>query len=196
MSAPHGPLPSTVRTFLFGADSVAALVDSFVEVRGLDELQARVAAQLGEESLDGFRQRLATAVADFMNVDPATVMADGLRKHRELRAVAEQTAASGASALVPLGTRRLSLTQRPSVEVELEGSDAETVGFELALTIDIAGVAGIVRGGALVELEGEYCELNATFTVLVGPGGELLAHQAVAFDGNLAVPLDGGIKLA
>lgn len=193
MSAPHGPLPSSLRTFLFGANSVAALADSFGEVAGLGGVETLVTKRLGDGALDGFRDRLAHAAADFINIDPATVLADGFRKHAALVAVAEQTASAGTSALVPLGSRRMSLTQRPAVDVEVEGETVGTVEFELKLTIDIAELSAIVREGALIELEGERAHLSAEF--FLAPD-ELLSHQAVAFDANMAVPLGDGIRLA
>lgn len=193
MTAPFGPLPSSVRVFLFGADSIAALADSFVEVSELDDVCALLTERLGGDSLDAFRERLAHAAGDFMNLDPAHLFADGLRLHRELLAIAQQTADAGSSALLPLGARRMSLIQHPSVDVEVDGETLGTVEFELKLTIDIADLAAIVREGTLVELEGERPELSAEFSV--APGG-LLSHQAVAFDANAAVPLGEGIKLA
>jgi hypothetical protein len=193
MTAPAGPLPSSVRVFLFGADSIAALADSFVEVTALDGVSALLIERLGAGTLESFRERLAHAAGDFMNLDPAHLFADGLRQHRELLAVAQQTADAGSSALLPLGTRRMSLTQHPSVDVEVDGETVCTVDFELKLTIDIGDLAAIVREGRLVELEGERAELTAEFSVAPG---EVLSHQTVAFDANAAVPLGEGIKLA
>jgi hypothetical protein len=79
------------------------------------------------------------------------------------------------------------------VDVEVDGDTVATVEFELKLTVDIAALDAIVREGALVELEGEPCELTAEFSVAPG---EVLSHQVVAFDANAAVPLGDGIKLA
>ena len=187
----EGPLPSTLRTFLFGADSVAALADSFVEVSNLGAIEARVAERLGGDSLGSFRDRLAHAAADFINLDPANLLADGLRKHRELVAVAEQTAKAGSSALVPLGTRRIALTQHPTVDVKYDGTTIGSVAFELEVAIDIAGLSAVVRNGTLEELEGERCELTAVFSLAPE---ELIAHGEVSFDANLALP-SGGVRL-
>jgi hypothetical protein len=63
VSARVGPLPSSVRVFLFGADSVGALVDSFCEVSALDAVSARLAEQLGDDAPDKFRHQLARATA-------------------------------------------------------------------------------------------------------------------------------------
>jgi hypothetical protein len=188
-----GPIPVTVRAFLFGAEPVAALADSFLESGAISAIEAGVTAKLGGASLQGFRRQLAGRAAEWLTLDPAKILAAGLRKHAQLVEVAAHTADSGASALVPLGEHRISLTRRPEVDVDADGTVVGTVAMELVVTIDIADLQGIVRDGVLVEIEGGRCEMSARFSVLPDA---VLAQQAVAFDPNLAVPLDKGIRLA
>ncbi len=185
-------LAGTAREVLFGDD---------VDVPG--ELARRLrqsdALASGREDLrvvggavwDGAYEQLSAMATDFLDLDIATVLVRGWRKHQELVAAAAVTSKDDSTVVVPLGARDLRLVRHPRVDVQLGTLTLPAVRFELAVDVAVLGVAGVVSGGRLIALTGGRC----TVTVALSAGGRLLANGTRTVDPHLSVPLGTGIAL-
>ena len=182
------PIPAGV--FLFGDDSVAELANRLTESDVLQEAHDGLAA-VGDGVWAGAHKELASMAGDFLDLDLASVAVAGWCKHRELVDVAERLDGTSASAVVPLWTQDISLTQNPRIDLELGNATVAVIRFELKVDIKVIGVAGVVRGGALVALEGGHCEVTASFSA----AGACLGKKTAEFDPHRAIPLGKGIRL-
>lgn len=184
----------TAGTVLYGEDLVAGLRDRVSEAATAQALEGRVGA-VGGMAVRAIQQNLPAVVADFVNLDLATVALAGWRKHRDLVEAARTTLdpASGQEAvLVPLATHDIVLTQRPAVDVLLGVQKVLTLRFELNVTITVIGAEAVVRRGLLAELRGGAFEIKVSFT---GQGIDL-GQVKRTVDARLLLPLGGGIPLA
>jgi hypothetical protein len=191
MTVPMVTTPQSARTFLFGDESIAALQKMFTESDALQEAHDRLAG-LGESVWAGANKELATMASDFLNVDLASVAVAGWKNHKELQVAAQRTRGTSGSAVVPLGTRDIALTQRPQIELRMGDRTVTAVKFELKVNIKVVGVVGVVRNGALVALEGGHCEITVSFSA----GGVRLGHKTADFDPHYCIPLGAGIPLS
>jgi hypothetical protein len=183
--------PTSVAGLLFGDDPAGALAERLDATGALDAARERVAG-LGADVWAGARSQLAGIAADFCALDVASVVVSAWRKHRALVDAAETTLATGATVVVPLGSRRISLVEHPSIDVTMGRATVAVVRFELALDVDVEGVAGVVRAGALVALQGGRCDVSARFAA----AGVTLGERKASYDPGLAVPLGSGLVLA
>ncbi len=182
----------TARDVLFGRD-----VDVPAELaRRLRETDALASGRedlrvVGGAVWDGAYEQLAAMATDFLDLDIATVLVNGWRKHRELVGAAAVTSADDSTVVVPLGGRDLRLVRHPRVDAQLGTLTLPAVRFELAVDVAVLGVAGVVAGGRLVALTGGRCEV----TVSLSAAGRLLADRTRTVDPHLSVPLGAGISL-
>lgn len=183
----------TARDVLFGRD-VDVPAELARRLRNIDALAS------GREDLtvvgggvwDGAYEQLSAMATDFLELDIATVLVSGWRKHQDLVAAAAATSTDDSTVVVPLGARDLRLVRHPRVDVQLGTLTLPAVRFELAVDVAVLGVAGVVAGGRLVALTGGRCKV----TVSLSAGGRLLADGTRTVDPQLAVSLGAGIALA
>ncbi|HEX2805381.1 MAG TPA: hypothetical protein VHN80_04350 [Kineosporiaceae bacterium] len=175
---------------LFGDVGLDELADRLAAAGTLQNVHGRLAG-IGDSVWAAAHKELASMAATFLDLDLASVAVSGWCKHRELVDVAQRLDGSAASAVVPLWTQDISLTQKPHVDLVVGGMTVAVVRFELKVDIKVIGVSGVVRGGALVAFEGGRCELTASFSA----GGVCLARRTAQFDPHRAIPLGKGIML-
>jgi hypothetical protein len=183
--------PGAVATFLFGDDPASALAERLDSTGVLRKARERLPA-IGDDVWAGACRELASMAADFCALDIASVVVSAWRKQRALIDAADSSRATGARIVVPLGSRRISLVQHPSIDMTVGRAKVAVIRFELAVDVDVECVAGVVRAGALVALEGGRCGVTARFTA----AGVRLAERKAAFDPGVAVPLGSGIVLS
>jgi hypothetical protein len=176
--------------FLFGDDSVAELSDRLTQAGTLDKAQELLDA-VGGGVWSAARKQLTSMISGFLDLDLASVAVSGWCKHRELVDVAERLDGTAASAVVPLWTQDICLTEKPRIDLVVGGATAAVIQFELKVEIKVIGVAGVVRGGALVALEGGRCEVTVSFSA----AGACLGKRTADFDPHRAIPLGKGISL-
>lgn len=176
--------------FIFGADPPGALAARLEETRALSQTKDALAVAAASVRACVTRE-IATMAADFLDRDLATIAQDGWSKYRELLDAGAATRASGASQIVPLAGHQISLVERPTIDVVLGGISMSVVQFELAVLIDVVGLAAVVRSGWLKAFESGKCKLSATFRA----AGILLGEQHAELDPHLALPLGTGIRL-
>jgi hypothetical protein len=183
----------TAGTLLYGEDVVAGLRARVADpsvAQALNEVDG-----IGTKALRAIQQKLPAVLADFVNVDLATVVLAGWRKHRDLVQAARTTLdpASGTEEVpVPLATHDIVLTQRPSLDVLFNGQKVQTLRFELTVTTTVIGAEAVVSRGRLAKVRSGALEIEAAFK---GQGIDLGKVKRTV-DARLLLPLGRGIPLA
>jgi hypothetical protein len=183
----------TALDLLFGADTDAAetLAGEILSPGGDQDL-GRALAQLPEMTRRAAVQEAATAAAGLLKVDLIGVLVRGWREHRDIVSAARRTLAAPASTeLVSMSAHEVTLEQRPSVSVLVDGQRVATLELGLSIVFDVNALLLLISGGRLVAVRSGRCEITATLAV---QGANLLVRQAhLELPG--VIPLGQGIRL-
>ena len=134
---------------------------------------------------------LARLTQDFLNMDVGALLVTGWRHYRALIDAGERTRGTTERVVVELSGRDFTLVQHPSIDVFAGDKLLGTVTLTVTVTVRVAALAGVVRGGALVELTTGTCTDTAALAV---SGRELVRHSEV-YDPQLIVALGAGVPL-
>ena len=141
----------TALDVLFGPDTDAArtLADEILSP-GADQELGRALAHLPEMTKKAAAQQAGTTVAALLKVDLTGVLVRGWREHRDIVSAARRTlAAPGSTELVRMATHEVTLEQRPSVSVLVDGQQVATLRLGLSIVFDVnALLLGISGGGS------------------------------------------------
>jgi hypothetical protein len=188
-TAGQGTTP-TALDLLFGADTDAAeILAGEILSPGGDQDLGRALTHLPEMTRRAAVQEAATAAAGLLKVDLIGVLVRGWREHRDIVSAARRTLAAPASTeLVSMSAHEVTLEQRPSVSVLVDGQRVATLELGLSIVFD---VNALISGGRLVAVRSGRCEITATLAV---QGADLLVRQAhLELPG--VIPLGQGIRL-
>jgi hypothetical protein len=191
-TAVQGTTP-TALDLLFGADTDAAetLAGEILSPGGDQDL-GRALAHLPEMTRKAAVQEAATAAAGLLKVDLIGVLVRGWREHGDIVAAARRTLAAPASTeLVSMAAHEVTLEQRPSVSVLVDGQRVASLELGLSIVFDVNALLLLISGGRLVAVRSGRCEITATLAV---QGADLLVRQAhLELPG--VIPLGRGIRL-
>jgi hypothetical protein len=175
-SAGEGSTP-TALDLLFGPGTNAAetLADEILSPGG-DQNLGRALAHLPEMTRKAAVQEAATTAAAVLKVDLIDVLARGWREHREIVAAARRTLAAPLSTeLVSMATHQVTLEQRPSVSVLVDGQKVATLELGLSIVFDVNALLLGISGGRLIAVHSGRCEITGTLAV---QGTDLLVKRA------------------
>jgi hypothetical protein len=175
-SAGEGSTP-TALDLLFGPGTNAAetLADEILSPGG-DQNLGRALAHLPEMTRKAAVQEAATTAAALLKVDLIDVLARGWREHREIVAAARRTLAAPLSTeLVSMATHQVTLEQRPSVSVLVDGQKVATLELGLSIVFDVNALLLGISGGRLIAVHSGRCEITGTLAV---QGTDLLVKHA------------------
>ncbi|HEX6921489.1 MAG TPA: hypothetical protein VF314_14820 [Actinomycetes bacterium] len=192
------PQPVTARAALFGSEDATAEIAAAVREQGVVAATVSGSSRMSRGILDGLHHELAETVAGFLEVDLVELLAGAWRTHRLLTAAAARTAAAsrtagapGAAEVVELASHTVTLTERPYVDLLLDGVRVGRVHLELRLALTVTGLVGVVRAGRLAALSCGWCDVDGTVTA----EGFALVHRAARLDLPATVRLGHGIAL-
>jgi len=174
-SAGEGSTP-TALDLLFGPGTNAAetLADEILSPGG-DQNLGRALAHLPEMTRKAAVQEAATTAAALLKVDLIDVLARGWREHREIVAAARRTLAAPLSTeLVSMATHQVTLEQRPSVSVLVDGQKVATLELGLSIVFDVNALLLGISGGRLIAVHSGRCEITGTLAV---QGTDLLVKR-------------------
>ena len=135
---------------------------------------------------------VSVAVAGLLDVSLIGMLAAGWQAHHDLTRAARRTlAAPGISELVRLARHEITVTQRPSVTVLIDGRRVATVELELSVVFDITALLAGVRDGRLVAVRSGRCDITATLAI---GGMDVMSRQA-SLELPGVIPLNPGIPL-
>jgi hypothetical protein len=191
-TAAQGTTP-TALDLLFGAgtDAAETLADEILSPGGGQDL-GHALAHLPEMTRKAAVQEAATAAAGLLKVDLIGVLVRGWREHRDIVSAAQRTLAAPASTeLVSMSAHEVTLEQRPSVSVLVDGQRVATLELGLSMVFEVNALLLLISGGRLVAVRSGRCEITATLAV---QGADLLVRQAhLELPG--VIPLGQGIRL-
>jgi hypothetical protein len=174
--AGEGSTP-TALDLLFGpgTDAAETLAGKILIPGGNQDL-GRALAHLPEMTRKAAVQEAATAASALLKIDLTGVLARGWREHRDIVAAARRTLAAPLSTeLVSMATHQVTLEQRPSVRVLVDGQKVATLELGLSIVFDVNALLLGVSGGRIVAVHSGRCEVTGTLAV---QGTDLLVRRA------------------
>ena len=185
-------MPATAGAILFGPSGAADCLEDFLGTREVNGWITSGGAHLTRDMQDALRHQISTATEDLLNLDLVDVLMTAWRKHAALVAAARRTtAAPGSSEVVDLATHRITVTQRPYIDLLCDEVRVGRLQLELRLDFTVAGLVAVVRAGLLVAVQAGHCTIAATLLI----EGEQVATRSAHLDLPLAVRLGAGIPL-
>ena len=167
----------TALDLLFGpdTDAAAALAGEILSPGG-DQNLGRALAQLPETTRKAAAQEAATTAAALLRVDLVSVLVRGWRQHRDIVSAARRTlAAPGSTEVVSMSTHEVTLEQRPSIDVLVDGQQLATLQLGLSIVFDVDALVLGISGGRLVAVHSGNCDITATLAV---QGTDLFVRNA------------------
>jgi hypothetical protein len=191
-TAAQGTTPTALDLLFGGGTDAAEILAGEILSPGGDQNLGRALAHLPEMTRKAAVQEAATAAAGLLKVDLIGVLVRGWREHGDIVAAARRTLAAPASTeLVSMSAHEVTLEQRPSVSVLVDGQRVATLELGLSIVFDVNALLLLISGGRLVAVRSGRCEITATLAV---QGADLLVRQAhLELPG--AIPLGRGIRL-
>ena len=183
----------TAMDLLFDPDTDAAgiLAGEIWSPDGDQDL-GRALEHLPEATRKAAMQQAAITAAALLKVDLIDVLVRGWREHRAIASAARRTLAAPASTeLVSMSAHEITLDQRPSVNILVDGQRVATLQLGLFIVFDVNALLLLITGGRLAALHSGRCEITATLAV---QGTDLPVRQA-HLDLPGVIPLRRGIRL-
>jgi len=185
--------PQTVLDLLFtpGEDRPEALAHQIMSADVNGDL-GRALGNLPKSLREAAVREATTAAAGQMDIDLTGFLVAGWRKHHDVIAAARRTvAAPGSTELVDLATHQITTTQRPAVNLLVDGHRVATVQLSLAVVFDVRALVAGIRAGRLVALHSGRCNVTATLAI---QETNVITRQA-RLDLPGVIPLGQGIRL-
>jgi len=136
-----------------GSDLAPALADSLTAAAAVGTL-GREIRELPGVARSVAMQKVSAAVTDLLGADAREMLLGGWRVHGEIRRAARETAADPtATRTVGLVGHEVTWTDRPTVDVYLDGVRLKTLSVELVATLTVDALHATVRGGRLVSVD-------------------------------------------
>ena len=177
MTTPGEGSTPTALDLLFGpgTDAAETLADKIL-IPGGDQNLGRALAHLPEMTRKAAVQEAATAASALLKVDLIDVLARGWREHRDIVAAARRTLAAPLSTeLVSMATHEITVEQRPSVSVLVDGQKVATLELGLSIVFDVNALVLGISGGRIIAVHSGRCEITGTLAV---QGTDLLVKRA------------------
>jgi Protein of unknown function (DUF2510) len=142
--------------------------------------------------IDAARHELAKVTTGFMSANLADVAATGWKKYAALKKAARSTRDDrDATELVSLTTHKITSSQRPSIDLSLDGKRLATVEIALEVALTIDGAIAVVKHARLMEIQAGNCTASGSLSI---QGIEMIKKQR-KFDLRGAFRLGQGVPL-
>jgi hypothetical protein len=109
---------------------------------------------------------IIAAVFALLDYNMIELVVDGWREHHDLTDAARHTLAKpGSTELVALATHGIAVSQKPSIDLLLNGELVATVELELTLQFDISAAVAGVSAGLMTAMHSGRCDITGTLTI-------------------------------
>jgi hypothetical protein len=185
----------TVLDLLFGAeadaDAARALAGEIVS-SGRDQDLGPALTRLPAATRQAAVQEAATTAAALLKVDLIGVLVDGWREHADIVSAARRTLAGpGSTELVSMSGHEVTLEQRPTVRVLVDGHPVATVQLGLSIVFGVEALLLGVSGGRITAVRAGHCDITVTLAV---QGTDMITrHKRLELPGVMS--LRRGIRL-
>ena len=146
-TAGEGSTP-TALDLLFGphADAAEILACEILSPGG-DQNLGRALEHLPETTRKAAAQEAASTAADLLDVNLIGVLVRGWREHRDIVSAARRTLATpGSTELVNMIEHEVTVDQRPSVSVLVDGQQVATLQLGLSVVFDVNALLLAISG--------------------------------------------------
>jgi hypothetical protein len=177
MTIPAEDSVPTALDLLFGrgADAPGTLAAKLLAPGGDQEL-IRALAHFPETTRNAAVKAAADTAAGVLGIDVTGVLVRGWREHRDIAGAARRTlAAPGSTELVSISPHEVTLDQRPSVSVLVDGRRVASLELGVSLVFDIHAVLLGITAGRLTAVHSGRCDVTAS---LAAQGTDLVTRQA------------------
>jgi hypothetical protein len=183
----------TALDLLFGphADAAETLAREILSPGG-DQSLGRALEHLPETTRKAAAQEAASTAAALLEVDLIGVLIQGWCVHRDIVSAARRTlAAPGSTEVVSLIGHEVTIGQRPSISVLVDGRQVATLQLGLSVVFDVNALLLAISGGRLVAVHSGRCDITVTLAV---QGSDLIVrHAHLELPG--VIPIRRGIRL-
>jgi hypothetical protein len=183
----------TALDLLFGPHADAAQILA-VEILspGGDQDLGRALAHLPETTRKAAAQEAASTTAALLEVDLIGVLVRGWREHRDIVSAARRTLATrGSTEVVSMIGHEVTVDQRPSISVLVDGQQVATLQLGLSIVFDVNALLLAISGGRVVAVHAGRCDITVTLAV---QGTDLIVrHAHLELPG--VIPIRQGIRL-
>jgi hypothetical protein len=191
-TAAEGSTP-TALDLLFGphADAAETLAREILSPGG-DQSLGRALEHLPEATRKAAAHEAASTAAALLEVDLIGVLIQGWCVHRDIVSAARRTLATpGSTDVVSLIGHEVTIGQRPSVSVLVDGRPVATLELGLSVVFDVNALLLAISGGRLVAVHSGRCDITVTLAV---QGSDLIVrHAHLELPG--VIPIRRGIRL-
>jgi hypothetical protein len=169
--------PPTALELLFGPHTDAAeILAGEILSPGGDQNLGRALAHLPETTRKAAVQETASTTAALLNADLIGVLVGGWREHRDIVSAARRTLATpGSTEVVRMIGHEVTVDQRPSISVLVDGRPVATLQLGLSIVFDVSALLLVISGGRLVAIHSGRCEITVTLAV---QGTDLIVRHA------------------
>lgn len=191
-TAEEGSTP-TVLDLLFGShtDAAETLARDIVSSGG-DQSVGRALEHLPETVRKAAAQEAASTATVLLEVDLIGVLVRGWRVHRDIVSAARRTLATpNSTELVNMIGHEVTVDQRPSIRVLVDGRQVATLQLGLSVVFDVNALLLAISGGRLVAVHSGRCEITVALAV---QGTDLIVrHAHLELPG--VIPIQQGSRL-
>src|ERR1700722_2460646 len=166
----------TALDLLFGpqADAAQILAGEILSPGG-DRNLNRALAHLPETTRKAAAQEAASTTAALLEVDLIGALVSGWRMHRDIVSAARRTLATPGTELVSMIGHEVTVDQRPSISVLVDGRQVATLQLSLSVVFDVKALLLAVSGGRLLAVHSGSCDITLTLAV---QGTDLIVRHA------------------
>jgi hypothetical protein len=167
----------TALDLLFGphADAAETLAREILSPGG-DQSLGRALEHLPETTRKAAAHEAASTAAALLEVDLIGVLIQGWCVHRDIVSAARRTlAAPGSTEVVSLIGHEVTIGQRPSISVLVDGRQVATLQIGLSVVFDVNALLLAISGGRLVAVHAGRCDITVTLAV---QGTDLIVRHA------------------
>jgi hypothetical protein len=155
----------SVRSLLLGSNQADAgdLLARSVEDRGVGATVGAAVGGLTKSGQHAVCDEVGHVANSLLDLDMTDVLIAAWRKQADLVAAGRRTAASpGSEELVHLAAHRITSKHQPHVDVYVDDVRVTKVEMELALSMLVRGMLGVVAGGRLMAIRAGSCEVTGS----------------------------------
>ena len=191
-TAGEGSTPTALE-LLFGPHTDAAeILAGEILSPGGDQTLGRALAHLPETTRKAAARETASTTAALLDVDLIGVLVRGWREHRDIVSAARRTLATpGSTEVVSMIGHEVTVAQRPSISVLVDGRQVATLQLGLSIVFEVSALLLAISGGRLIAVYSGRCEI--TVTLAVQGTDVIVRHAHLELPG--VIPIRQGIRL-
>ena len=153
----------TIRTILFGDDLDESNNQLHKVLQQRRTVETRV--RCGPNAIGTVRDELVKTANGLLDMNVIDFAATAWRKYDAITSAARRTSTNRSEETVGVVPHRITIAQRPTIEVCLNGMSAGTIAVELTGALAMSAMTLVVNSGHLVEIRSGTCTADVALAV-------------------------------